>query len=145
MEKQATDRVKRLVDEILELNLVEINQLLSRLQSRLGLSDAMLNFSGGGGGGSNNAAAAQSDAGATKAAAVPAKEKEAFDIKLTVVDAKSKIKVIKEVRAITGLGLKEAKELVEKAPVVIKTGVKKDEIEAMKKILLESGAQIEVI
>lgn len=145
MEKQATDRVKRLVDEILELNLVEINQLLSRLQSRLGLSDAMLNFSGGGGGGSNNAAAAQSDAGATKAAAAPVKEKEAFDIKLTVVDAKAKIKVIKEVRAITGLGLKEAKELVEKAPVVIKTGVKKDEIEAMKKILLESGAQIEVI
>ena len=120
---------------------------MSRLQSRLGLSDAMLNFGGGGGGGgSNSAGAAQSDAGAAKAAAAaPAKEKEAFDIKLTVVDAKAKIKVIKEVRAITGLGLKEAKELVEKAPVVIKTGVKKDEIEAMKKILLESGAQIEVI
>ena len=112
---------------------------MSRLQSRLGLSDAMLNFGGGGagGGGSNSAGAAQSDAGAAKAAAAaPAKEKEAFDIKLTVVDAKAKIKVIKEVRAITGLGLKEAKELVEKAPVVIKTGVKKDEIEAMKRFCL---------
>lgn len=66
-------------------------------------------------------------------------------MKLTVVDAKAKIKVIKEVRTITGLGLKEAKDLVEKAPVVIKQGLKKDEVENFKKILIEAGAQVDVI
>ncbi len=73
------------------------------------------------------------------------KEKEAFDIKIGAVDAKAKIKVIKEIRAITGLGLKEAKELVEKAPVTVKQGVKKEEVEAIKKILLDAGATVEVL
>ena len=100
----------------------------------------MLEAAKGGGNGGGGASAA-----GAPVAAEPVKEKEAFDIKLTTVDAKAKIKIIKEVRAITGLGLKEAKELVEKAPVVIKQGVKKDEIEAMKKILLDAGAGIEII
>jgi large subunit ribosomal protein L7/L12 len=66
-------------------------------------------FGGGGGGGGGNAVATNTDAAAEEAApaAAPVKEKENFDLKLTVVDAKAKIKVIKEVRAITGLGLKE--------------------------------------
>eukprot|EP01035_Chromulina_nebulosa_P019404 gene19404-25278_t len=79
-------------------------------------------------------------------AAAPAKEeKTTFDIKLTVVDAKVKIKVIKEVRTITGLGLKEAKELVEKAPVVIKQGLKKEDVDNFKKLLLDAGAEVEII
>lgn len=82
--------------------------------------------------------------GAAKAAE-PAKAKEAFDIKLTAVDAKAKIKIIKEIRQITGLGLKEAKELVEKAPVVIKTGVKKEEADTIKKALVEAGAGVDVM
>lgn len=83
--------------------------------------------------------------GAAAAAEKP-KEKDAFTIKISAaVDAKAKIKVIKEVRAITGLGLKEAKELVEKAPVVVKEGVKKEDAENFKKILVESGAQIELV
>ncbi len=75
----------------------------------------------------------------------PVKEKEDFGIKLGAVDQKAKIKIIKEVRAITGLGLKEAKDLVEKAPVVIKEGVKKEEAESLKKILVEAGAVVDLV
>lgn len=64
---------------------------------------------------------------------------------MAAVDAKAKIKVIKEVRTITGLGLKEAKELVEKAPVVLKEGLKKDEAEAFKKLLMDAGAAVELV
>ena len=130
-------------------------------------------FGGGGGGGSGGGAAAADAAAAAPAAAEPAKEKEVFDIKLTVVDAKAKIKIIKEVRTITGLGLKEvraldhcgcvlcvegvshlpfpprlelcqAKDLVEKAPCVLKQGVKKEEAEQFKKLLIDAGAQVEL-
>ncbi len=93
-------------------------------------------FMGGGGGGGG---------GAAPAAAEPVKEKTAFDLKLGAVPAASKIKVIKEVRAITGLGLKEAKELVEKAPVVVKEGIKKEEADAMKKLLTDAGAEAELL
>ena len=85
-----------------------------------------------------------SDKGEAKAVEKP-KEKEAFDIKLTAVDAKSKIKIIKEIRVITGLGLKEAKEMVEKAPIVVKTGAKKEEAEAIKKLLVENGATVDIL
>lgn len=71
----------------------------------------------------------------------PKEEKTAFNLKLGAVDAKAKIKVIKEVRTITGLGLKEAKELVEKAPVVLKEGLKKEEAEAFIKLLADAGAE----
>ena len=71
-------------------------------------------------------------------------EKEFFDIKLTGFDAKAKIKVIKEARALTGLGLKEAKELVEGAPSVLKKEVKKDEAEEILKKLVELGATAEL-
>jgi len=73
-----------------------------------------------------------------------AEEKEFFDIKLTSFDAKAKIKVIKEVRALTGLGLKEAKEVVEGAPSVLKKEVKKDEAEEIVKKLTELGAAAEL-
>ena len=111
-------------------------------QSRLGISDEMLGgFGGGSGGGGGGAPAA---AAAAPVAAEPVKVKDIFDIKLTVVDPKTKIKIIKEVRAITGLGLKEAKDLVEKAPCLLKTGIKKEEVEAITKVLTEAGAQVEV-
>jgi len=76
----------------------------------------------------------------------PAKEeKTTFDVKLSGFDAKSKIKVIKEVRAITSLGLKEAKELVEGAPTVVAKQLKKEEAEELKKKLEDVGAQIELV
>ena len=71
-------------------------------------------------------------------------EKTLFDLKLTGFDAKAKIKVIKEVRAIAALGLKEAKELVEGAPAVIKKDIKKEEAEELQKKLEEVGATIEI-
>jgi large subunit ribosomal protein L7/L12 len=94
--------------------------------------------------GSAPAGGAQKAAEAPKAAE-PEKPKEAFNIKIGAADAKAKIKIIKEVRSITGLGLKEAKELVEKAPVVIKEGVKKEEAEQFKKLLTEAGATVELL
>jgi large subunit ribosomal protein L7/L12 len=72
-------------------------------------------------------------------------EKTAFDLKLTRVDAKSKIKVIKEIRAITGLGLKEAKEMVEGAPKTVKTDIKMEECEELKAKLEGVGATVEIL
>lgn len=91
------------------------------------------------------AGSGKSAGGAGEAAAEAPKEKDSFSIKMAAVDAKAKIKVIKEVRTITGLGLKEAKELVEKAPVVLKEGLKKDEAEAFKKLLMDAGAAVELV
>ena len=76
--------------------------------------------------------------------AEPAEEKTAFDVKLTSFDASSKINVIKEVRAITGLGLKEAKEFVEGAPKVIKEGLKKEECEEIQEKLKAVGGVVEI-
>lgn len=101
------------------------------MQEKFGIPDSA--FSGGFGGG-----------GAAPAAEEPKEEKTQFDVKLASFDAKSKIKVIKEVRAITGLGLKEAKELVEGAPSVLKKDVKKEEAEALIAQLKEVGAVVEL-
>ena len=139
------DHVKKLGDEILMLNVVDIRDLLSRLQSRLGITDDQLGRGGGGGGGVGGGGGdASSGAPAAAAAAAAAAPKDTFDIKLTVVDAKSKIKVIKEVRVITGLGLAESKALVEKAPCMLKAGVKKEEAEKLKKVLEEAGASVDL-
>ena len=135
-----SDHVKQLTDDILSLNLVEVNQLWKLLQARLGIVNSGVR-SASKGAGSLGEANNNTGKDAPKAAEAP-KEKEAFDIKLGAVDAKAKIKIIKEVRVITGLGLKEAKELVEKAPCVIKPGVKKDEAEAFKKLLVDAGAVV---
>jgi large subunit ribosomal protein L7/L12 len=89
---------------------------------------------GGGGGGE-----------AAEAAVAQEEKKSTVDVKLAAFDAKSKIKVIKEVRAIAGLGLKEAKELVESAPKVIMKEMKPEEAEELKKKLEELGATIELV
>ena len=90
---------------------------------------------GSGGGGSK---------GGAEAVAEKKEEKTAFDVMLKSIDPKAKIKVIKEVRAITGLGLKEAKELVEKAPCVVKDGIKKEEAEQIMEKLKAVGAEVEL-
>ena len=71
-------------------------------------------------------------------------EKTEFDLKLTGFDAKAKIKVIKEIRTITGLGLKDAKQMVESAPKVVKTSIKKEEAEELKAKLESLGATVEL-
>ena len=126
-----------------QLNVLELNQFLQLFKEKAGLSDADLQ-GGGGGGGMMMAAPAAPAGGDAAPEAAAAEEKEYFDIKLTGFDASAKIKVIKEVRALTGLGLKEAKEVVEGAPSVLKKEVKKEEAEEIMKKLTELGATAEL-
>ncbi len=125
-----SEKVQRLVDEISTLTLLEVSDLTTLLKKRLGLPAGMGMMPPMGGGmmmpGMGMAVAAGGGA-----AAVEEKkpEKTSFDVKLEKYEAASKIKIIKEVRAFTALGLKEAKDLVEKAPTLLKQGVSKEEAE----------------
>ena len=120
--------ITKLVDQLSELTVLEAADLAKALEEKWGVS----------------AAAAVSAAPAAAAAAGPAaEEKTEFDVILTG-DGGKKINVIKEVRAITGLGLGEAKALVESAPKAVKEGVSKDEAEKVKKQLEEAGATVEL-
>ncbi|MFA5074384.1 MAG: 50S ribosomal protein L7/L12 [Nitrospirota bacterium] len=117
----------KLVDELSGLTVLEAAELSKMLEEKWGVSAA--------------APVAVAAAGAPAAAA--AEEKTSFDVILANAGAQ-KINVIKVVRELTGLGLKEAKDLVEGAPKPVKTGVAKDEAETMKKKLTEAGATIEI-
>ncbi|PPQ27443.1 50S ribosomal protein L7/L12 [Rhodopila globiformis] len=122
--------LQKLVDELSALTVLEAAELSKMLEEKWGVSAA-----------APVAVAAAPVAGA--AAAAPAEEQTEF----TVILAKSgdkKINVIKEIRTITGLGLKEAKDLVEAAPKTVKEGVGKDEVAKIKKMLEEAGATVEV-
>lgn len=136
-----TEDVKELAEEVLKMNSVEMKMLQRVYQSRLGISDEDAKEfyigAGSGGGGAAGAAAEEEDA-------EPEAEKTEFDLVLAAFDAKSKVKVIKEVRGITGLGLKETKELVEGAPKVLKKGISKDEAEELKAKLEAVGGTVEV-
>jgi large subunit ribosomal protein L7/L12 len=117
----------KIVDDLSGLTVLEAAELSKMLEEKWGVSAA--------------APVAVAAAGAPAAAA--AEEKTAFDVILASAGAQ-KINVIKVVRELTGLGLKEAKDLVEGAPKPVKTGVAKDEAETMKKKLAEAGATVEV-
>ena len=119
--------LQKIVDDLSSLTVLEAAELAKLLEEKWGVS----------------AAAAVAVAGPAAAAAAPAEEKTEFTVMLVAAGEK-KIEVIKEVRAITGLGLKEAKDLVEAAPKSVKEGVNKDEAEKIKKALLEAGAEVEV-
>jgi large subunit ribosomal protein L7/L12 len=119
----------KLVDDLSALTVLEAAELSKMLEEKWGVSAA-----------APVAVAAVAGAGA---AAAPVEEKTEFDVILADAGDK-KINVIKEVRAITGLGLKEAKDLVEAAPKAVKEGVNKDEAEKIKKVLEEAGAKVEV-
>ncbi|ODU21331.1 MAG: 50S ribosomal protein L7/L12 [Sphingomonas sp. SCN 67-18] len=120
--------LNKLVDELSTLTVLEAADLAKLLEEKWGVS----------------AAAAVAAAPAAGGAAAPAaEEKTEFDVILTG-DGGKKINVIKEVRAITGLGLTEAKTLVESAPKAVKEGVNKDEAEKLKKQLEEAGATVEL-
>jgi large subunit ribosomal protein L7/L12 len=120
----------KLVDELSALTVLEAAELSKLLEEKWGVSAAA-------------PVAVAAVAGAGAAAAAPVEEKTEFDVILAEAGEK-KINVIKEVRAITGLGLKEAKDLVEAAPKAVKEGVNKDEAEKIKKVLEEAGAKVEV-
>ena len=119
----------RLVDDLSVLTVIEAAQLSKMLEEKWGVSAA--------------APVAVAAAGAGAAAAAPVAEKTEFDVILATIGDK-KINVIKEVRAITGLGLKEAKDLVEGAPKPVKEGVNKDEAAKLRKQLEEAGAKVEL-
>jgi large subunit ribosomal protein L7/L12 len=122
---------QQVVEYIKGISVLELSQLVKTLESELGVSAAAA------------VAVAAPGGGAAAGAAAPAEEKTDFTVTLTEIGA-NKINVIKVVREITSLGLKEAKDLVEGAPKPIKEGVNKDEAAAIKKKFEEVGAKVEV-
>jgi large subunit ribosomal protein L7/L12 len=121
--------LQRLVDDLSKLTVLEAADLAKMLEEKWGVSAA--------------AAVAVAAAPGGAAAAAPAEEKTEFTVVLTAIGDK-KIEVIKEVRALTGLGLKEAKDLVEAAPKPVKEGVTKDEADKVKAQLEKAGAKVEL-
>jgi len=122
--------IEKIADELSKLTVMEAAELATLLEEKWGVSAAAAPVA--------VAAVAGGDAGGAAA-----EEKSEFDVVLTAAGA-SKINVIKEVRGITGLGLKEAKDMVEGAPKAIKEGVSKDEAESIKAKLEEAGATVEL-
>ena len=123
---------QQVVDYIKGISVLELSQLVKTLEAELGVSAAAA-----------VAVAAPGAGGAAGGAAAPAEEKTDFTVTLTEIGS-NKINVIKVVREITSLGLKEAKDLVEGAPKPIKEGVSKDEAATIKKKFEEVGAKVEV-
>jgi len=121
----------KIVDDLSSLTVLEASELAKLLEEKWGVSAAA------------PVAVAAAGGGAAAAAAAPAEEQTEFTVHLTAAGDK-KINVIKEVRAITGLGLKEAKDLVEAAPKPVKEGVSKDEAGKIKKQLEEAGATVDI-
>jgi large subunit ribosomal protein L7/L12 len=125
--------LQKLVDELSSLTVLEAAELSKLLEEKWGVSAAA----------PVAVAAAAPAGGAAAAAAAPAEEQTEFTVILAKTGDK-KINVIKEVRTITGLGLKEAKDLVEAAPKPVKEGIGKDEVAKIRKMLEDAGASVEV-
>ena len=123
----ASEKITALIEEVKALTVLELSELVKALEEEFGVSAAAM-------------AAPAAGGGAAEAAA----EKTEFDVVLAGFDAAAKIKVIKAVREITGLGLAEAKAAVEGAPKTLKEAVGKDEAEELKKKLEEAGGKVEL-
>ena len=122
----ASEKVTAMIEEVKALTVLELSELVHALEEEFGVSAAAM------------------AAPAAGAAAPAAEEKTEFDVILAGFDAAAKIKVIKVVREITGLGLAEAKAAVEGAPKTLKEAVSKDEAEELKKKLEEAGGKVEL-
>ena len=123
----ASEKITAMIEEVKALTVLELSELVKALEEEFGVSAAAMAAPAAGG-----------------AAAEATEEKTEFDVVLAGFDAAAKIKVIKAVREITGLGLAEAKGVVEGAPKTLKEAVSKDEAEEMKKKLEEAGAKVEL-
>jgi len=123
-----SEKITKLIEEVKELSVLELSELVKALEEEFGVSAAAPVMVAG---------------GAAPAAGAAAEEKTEFDVVLASAGGE-KIKVIKAVRELTGLGLKEAKELVDNAPKALKEGVSKDEAEQVKAKLEEVGATVEI-
>ena len=126
-----SDKLQGIVDQIKELTLLEASELVKLMEETFGVSAAAA------------AVAAPAAAGGGGEAAAPAEEKTEFDVILQAAGG-NKINVIKVVREVTALGLKEAKDLVEAAPKAVKEGVSKEEAETVRQKLADAGATVEV-
>ena len=124
------NKMEEFVSYIENMTVLELSKLVKTLEERLGVSAA--------------APVAVAAAAPAAAAAAPAEEKTEFDVILAGFDDSKKIAVIKEIRGITGLGLKEAKDLVEGAPKTVKEAIAKDEAEKIKATLEGAGAKVEI-
>ena len=122
-----SEKVTAMIEEIKGLTVLELSELVHALEEEFGVSAAAMAAPAAGG-----------------AAAAAAEEKTEFDVILAGFGAAAKIKVIKVVRELTGLGLAEAKGFVESAPKAVKEGVSKDDAEELKKQLEEAGAKVEI-
>jgi len=125
---EVSGKMSEFIDWVETLTVLELSKLVKALEQRLGVTAA---------------APAAAASAAPAAAAAPAEEKTEFDVVL-IEGGSNKIAAIKEVRSITGLGLKDAKDLVEGAPKPVKTGVSKDEAAKLKEQLEKVGAKVEV-
>ena len=123
----ASEKVTAMIEEVKALTVLELSELVHALEEEFGVSAAAMAAPAAGG-----------------AAAEAAAEKTEFDVVLAGFDAAAKIKVIKAVREITGLGLAEAKAAVEGTPKTLKEGLSKDEAEEMKKKVEEAGGKVEL-
>ena len=123
----ASEKITALIEEVKGLTVLELSELVHALEEKFGVSAAAMAAPAAGG-----------------AAAPAAEEKTEFDVVLVGFDAAQKIKVIKSVREITGLGLAEAKKAVEETPTTLKEGLSKDDAETMKKDLEAVGAKVEL-
>ncbi len=121
----ASEKITALIEEVKGLTVLELSELVHALEEEFGVSAAAM-------------------AAPAAAVAAPVEEKTEFDVVLTGFDAAAKIKVIKAVREITGLGLAEAKAAVEGTPKTLKEAVGKDEAEELKKKLEEAGGKVEL-
>jgi len=126
--KMAGDKITKLIEEIKTLTVIELSEMVKELEEVFGVSAAAM---------------AAPAAGGAAGPAAAAEEQTEFDVVMTSFGAE-KVKVIKEVRTITGLGLAEAKALVEAVPAKIKEGVNKDEANELKEKLVAAGAEIEI-
>jgi large subunit ribosomal protein L7/L12 len=120
-----------ILDAISKMTLLEVTELISDMEKKFGVTAAA-------------PVAVAAAPGAAAAAAAPAEEKTEFTVTLKEYPADKKVTVIKVIREITGLGLKEAKDLVEGVPSLVKDGVNKADSDAMKKKLEEAGAKVEI-
>ncbi|PIT92039.1 MAG: 50S ribosomal protein L7/L12 [Candidatus Harrisonbacteria bacterium CG10_big_fil_rev_8_21_14_0_10_42_17] len=122
--KPVDPKFEDIISKIEDMKVAELNELVKAIEDKFGVSAAMPVAAGGGGG-------------------EAAEEKDSYDVELKVA-GDQKIQVIKAVREATGLGLKEAKDIVDAAPKVVKEGLKKDEADALKAKLEEAGATVEL-
>jgi large subunit ribosomal protein L7/L12 len=134
-----SEKTDQILEQLKSLSLLEASELVKQIEEAFGVDASA---AGGGGMMMMPAMMAGAGGGGDAVAAEPEEEKTEFDVILEEVPADKKIAILKVVRALTGLGLKEAKELVEAAPKPVKEGVAKDDAEDSKKQLEEAGAKV---